>query len=104
MIRGTTPLLSFTVPFDPAETKRICITFSQNNREVFTLEKRDCTFEGNTISTTLSQDHTLSLKANATVQIQIRVTFPSENSEMDSALASEIITTTVQRILKDGEI
>lgn len=102
MIRGTTPLLSFTVPFDPTECKRICITFSQNNREVFTLEKRDCTIEDNTISVTLSQDQTLSLTANSSVQIQIRVTF--ENGDMDSALASEIITTTVQRILKDGEI
>lgn len=103
MIRGTTPLLSFTVPFDPAETKRICITFSQHGREVFTLEKRDCTIEGNTISTTLTQDQTLSLTANTNVQIQIRVTFANDG-ETDSALASEIITTTVQRILKDGEI
>ena len=102
MIRGTTPLLSFTVPFNPMDAKRICITFSQNNREVFTLEKRDCTFEDSTINVTLTQDHTLAFTANANVQIQIRVTF--QNGDKEEALASEIITTTVQRILKDGEI
>ena len=102
MIRGTTPRLSFTVPFDPTHTKRIWITFSQNNKEVFTLEKKDCTFEDKTIHTTLTQAQTLSLVANSNVQIQLRVTFA--NGESDEALASDIITTTVQRILKDGEI
>ncbi len=102
MIRGTTPRLIFTVPFDPSTAKRIWITFSQCSNEAFTVEKDCCAFEGQTISVTLTQAQTLSLAANADVQIQLRVSF--SNGDMDEALASEIITTSVQKILKDGEI
>lgn len=102
MIRGTTPLLSFGVPFEPEAAKDIYITFAQNGKEVFTLEKRDCTFEYHTINATLTQEQTLKFVCNAQIQIQIRVTF--QNGDKVEAMASDIITTTVQRILKDGEI
>jgi hypothetical protein len=102
VIRGTTPRLFFTVPFDPAEAKKIWITFSQNEKEVFTVEKDACEYEGNTISVKLSQKQTLSLSAGSNVSIQIRVSFDGDG--MDEALASGIITTSVQRILRDGEI
>lgn len=102
MIRGTTPLLTFTVPFDPTITKRIWITFAQNKKEIFTIEKEDCTIEDKTIKVTLTQKQTLSLMASALVDIQMRVTFA--NGETDEALASEVITTSVRNILKDGEI
>ena len=102
MIRGTTPQLTFTVPFDPTVAEKIWITFSQNKKEVFTIEKEDCKLTETTIICTLSQNQTLSLAPNATLQIQIRVSFA--NGDESTALASEIINTTVQQILKDGEI
>lgn len=102
MIRGTTPVLLFTVPFDPTVTKEIWITFSQHNKEVFTIEKGQCTFEDKTIKVKLTQKQTLALNANTNVKIQIRVSFADGNT--DSALASDIITVPVQHILKDGEI
>lgn len=102
MIRGTTPELSFTLPFSASSATRIWITFSQNNQEVFTVEKPDCTIEENVIKFTLSQKQTLSLNSNSNVEMQIRILFPGEKES--DALASNIITTTVQRILKDGEI
>lgn len=102
MIRGTTPLLSFGVPFEPKAAKDIYITFAQNGKEVFTVEKKDCTFEYHTINVTLTQAQTLSFTATAQIQIQIRVTFT--NGDKVEAMASDIITTTVQRILKEGEI
>ena len=102
MIRGTTPRLDFKVPFDPSTAKRIWITFSQGGKEVFTVEKKNLTLDGQTISVTLTQKQTLSLVSAANVDIQLRVSF--SNGDTDEALASEIITTSVQRILKDGEI
>ena len=102
MIRGTTPTVRFTVPFDPSIAKKIWITFSQNKDEVFTIEKDQCTFEEHTVVAKLSQSQTLSLAANSLVQIQMRVSF--SNGDMDEALASNILTVNVQTILKDGEI
>lgn len=102
MIRGTTPELNFTVPFDPTVAEKIWITFSQNDEEVFTIEKNDCTFGENLITCSLSQNQTLSLSPNSTLQIQMRVSFA--DGKEDAAMASNIVTTTVQRILKDGVI
>lgn len=102
MIRGTTPTLTFTLPFDVNEALKLWLTFSQKHEEVFTLEKEDLNIEENVITCRLTQQQTLSLKCNTPVEIQIRVAFTNES--FDDALASEIITTSMQRILKDGEI
>lgn len=102
MRRGTTPYLTFGVPFDPSTAKRLWVTFSQNDKEVFTIEEDGCTYNGNVICIKLSQIQTLSLTANRTVDIQIRVLFPGESE--DYALASEIITTSVSNVLKEGVI
>ena len=102
MIRGTTPELKFGVPFDPTTCKQIWITFSQNNREIFTIYKEDCTLTSTEIMVTLSQRQTLSLSSAYQVQIQVRATFPG--TPQDSALASDIITTSVGKLLRDGVI
>ena len=102
MIRGTTPRITFDVPFDPTIAKRIWITFAQNTKEVFTVTENDCILTDKTVTITLSQEQTLALNSNSNVNIQMRVSFA--NGEKDEALASDIVTTTVQRILKDGEI
>lgn len=97
MIRGTTPTLSFTLPFIPIAAEKIWITFEQNDVEVFTLEKHEITIEDNVISFTLTQEQTLALLPNSIVQIQIRIKFSELN-----VIASDTITTTVKEILKDG--
>lgn len=104
MIRGTTPELTFTVPFDPNTCKQIWITFSQNNKEVFTIDKTNCKLKEDSVIVRLHQSQTLQLQPNNTVQIQMRATFASQTQEEDDAIASEIVTTTVGQILRDGEI
>ncbi len=102
MIRGTTPPLTFTLPFDVSEALKVWITFSQNNKEIFTVEKDDLEINEKTIKCVLTQKQTLALTHGAKVEMQIRVLLNNEN--MEDALASEIITAPVQRILKEGEI
>lgn len=99
MIRGTTPSLTFTLPFDTTNIEVLWVTFSQDNNEVFTLLKSDCVLDGNTITVNLTQSQTLSLLGNQMVHIQVRI-----KTSDGKALASNILTTSVQRILKDGEI
>lgn len=99
MIRGTTPTVKFTLPFDTSLIQSVYITFSQKGEELFTLVNSDCTFLENGITSKLSQRQTLALTHNAPVEIQIRVLTTDGN-----ALASNIIRTVTEKILKDGEI
>jgi hypothetical protein len=99
MIRGTTPTLSFTLPFETELIKKLWVTFSQCNKEIFTLEKDDCELNEYEVEVKLSQRQTLQLLPNAIVEIQLRVLTLD-----DVALASDVLHTSVQRILKDGEI
>lgn len=99
MIRGTTPTLTFTLPFQTEIIRSLMLTFYQCNREVFTLEKEDCVVQGNIVTVTLKQSHTLQFVNNAYIEIQMRILTTD-----GSAMASEIVKTTIGRILKDGEI
>lgn len=99
MIRGTTPTLQFVLPFETINIKKLFITFSQDNKEVFTLDESRCSLSNELVTVTLTQQETLMFTSNQTVRIQLRVLTVD-----DSALASSIITTSVQKILKEGEI
>lgn len=99
MIRGTTPLLKFILPFNVSIIQLVYITFSQKGNEVFTLETSNCTLSESIISAKLTQQQTLLFKHNTPVEIQIRILTKDED-----ALVSNIIRTTVEKILKDGEI
>lgn len=99
MIRGTTPQLAFNLPFDTSIIKTVWVTFSQYNKEVFTIETESLTMDGPTVSVELTQAQTLQLSQNDSVEIQLRIL--TTNGD---ALASNIIKTSVGKILKDGEI
>lgn len=99
MIRGTTPTLTFNLPFDASNIKTAWVTFSQFNVEVFTLENEELAMDGLTISAKLTQEQTLSLSKNDDVEIQLRILTNSGD-----AIASNIMKTSVSNILKDGEI
>lgn len=97
MYRGTTPTLNFTLPFDCANITALSVAFAQD--EVVVLEKTydDCAMDGNKLSVTLTEDDTLLLDCDKReVEIQLRVGCG------ESRMASKIIKTSVDRILKDG--
>ena len=100
MRRGTTPEFTFTLPFEDVTIfEEIWITFSQDGKEVYTIDKGKCKLHGSKIKITLTQMQTLQLSSGKNVEIQIRV-----KTADGTAMASNVITTTVYRILKDGEI
>jgi len=99
MIRGTTPTLVFTLPFDVSVIKSAWITFSQNGCEVLTVEGDRCEMTDTKMTVTLSQDETLLFTENCYAEIQIRVL-----TTYDTSLASDVMRTPVQRVLKGGVI
>ena len=99
MIRGTTPKLEFTIPFDTGQLAEAYITISQKGSIVIDKPRSEIICDGNVMSLHLTQEETLKLKANSIAEIQIRV-----RTNSGEALASNIIQVSTERILKDGEI
>lgn len=99
MIRGTTPLLEFEIPFDTSQLAEAFVTMSQNGAVVLDKALKECSSHGNKLAVRLTQEDTLKLECNCITEIQIRIrTLEGE------ALASNIIRECTERILKDGVI
>lgn len=96
--RGTTPTHIFNTDVDLSEAEVIYITYRQGSKTVLEKAKEDIEVEESKLSVRLTQKETLAFKASK-VKVQIRARFND-----GSAIASNIIDTTAEAILKDGEI
>lgn len=101
MIRGTTPVLEFELPFDTKLIAEAYVTISQNQKAVFEKNFAECIHSGKLLKVNLSQEDALKLESccNSYAEIQVRV-----RTKEGEALASDIIAVHVGRILKDGVI
>lgn len=100
--RGTTPTNTFNTSFNLTEATVIYITYAQQNHIVFEKTMEDITeITAEKITVQLSQEDTLLLSDRYPVEIQIRAGFGGEGG---SRVRSNIMTASVERILKDGEI
>ena len=99
MRRGTTPTNTFKSNVDLTTAEVIFITYKQAGITVIEKTIEDITIDEDDLEVTLSQDETLRFNPRQEVEIQVRARLPGEK-----AIASNIIKTTVGRILKDGEI
>ena len=100
MWRGTTPTYTFTLPEEVKldDFTTVYLTFSQNGHNVLekTKEELEATDEG--FRLLFSQADTLCFSPGP-VRIQLRARMPD-----GTAVASNVISTTAQEVLKDGEI
>lgn len=99
MIRGTTSTLQFAFPFELNNVAELWVTLKQDNNIVLDKTLTDCELDGSILTLRLTQQDTLKLNAFLPVAIQIRIRTNDGN-----AVASNIITTSVGQILKDGVI
>ena len=97
MRRGTTPTNTFNVDVD-LRGSTVYIDYEQNGQIVLEKTGADLDISANKIEVTLSQADTLAFKPGR-VFIQIRYV-----TALGAADASNIISTTAERIIKDGEI
>ena len=98
MVRGTTPENIFKLPFILDDVKSLYVTYSQGDTVVLDKAIDDVIIDGNTITVRLTQEDTLKF-SNAQVNIQIRF-----KTNQGKAMASNIISTYVNNVLKDGVI
>jgi hypothetical protein len=101
MTRGTTPEHKFTLPFS-VENLEFTVTYAQINpvtkSKLVMIRKTqdDCNILGNVIKVKLLQEDTLKFNDNYVVNIQIKV-----KKQDESVVASNIISTTVQKVLDE---
>lgn len=101
MRRGTTPTLTFTIPghqFNPNDLTALSIVFVQCQRIILEKKLRDVTLTASTIIVTLTEKETLAFRSGETILIQIRGAIGNKK------VASQVMSTRAEVILKDGEL
>lgn len=98
MWRGTTPTNTFSVNVDLTSATAIYVTYEQNGVTVLEKTGADLEVTEDKIVVRLTQAETLSF-APGLVFIQIRYVMPDGTAD-----ASDLIITSIDRILKDGVI
>ena len=100
MWRGTTPVHTFTLPegivLDDFDV--VYVTYSQSGRTVLEKNKNELEATDSGFRLFFSQADTLCFSPGP-VKIQLRARMPD-----GTAVASNVISTTAQEVLKDGEI
>ena len=99
IIPGTTPSISFYLPFDFELVDELWFTATQRNREMFTKCKDDVQVEGSKIIIDLTQEETLMLSPGQKVKLQVRILTTGGD-----ALASQTETVDVMDVQKGGVI
>lgn len=84
IIRGTTPTMTFGLPFEADMLATGFVIIKQGNATVIEKELSDCKCGGRTVSARFSQEETLSLSADSNAEINIVVkTVDGERLESD---------------------
>lgn len=101
MRRGTTPTLTFTLPFQTSLIRVGFVTFKQRGKIVLdkALDDSGVALVDKQIQVTLTQAETLAMTTADTCKAQVRAILADGQT-----LASEIVEFPVCEILKDGEI
>lgn len=99
MYRGTTPKFTFTLPIEASTITVLDITFRQSNVEMHK-GLTDCVLSGKTLTVTLTEEETLSLRSISAFPLEIQLRVGVD----DVRMASQIFKVQVERILKDGAL
>lgn len=97
MRRGTTPTITITTDIDLTQASNLFVAFKQGDRIVCEKTLEDVTITETSVICELDQNDTLALK-DGLVRFQIRATLG------DSKVASNVMTASVDEILKGGAI
>ena len=98
MRKGTTPKLTFTIPFDTSRIQCFRVVFAYRNEPILTKDEKSCSCSGNKITVPLTQEETFLFGCDSIHQVQMRVKLSD-----GSVINSEIIHISVDRCL-DKEV
>ena len=97
MYRGTTPTITFTLPFSGKQITALNLCFVQQGQILLEKQLNDCVVEDNMLRVYLTENETLLFRADrGMVEMQLRIGCG------ETRMASNIMCISVERILKDG--
>lgn len=99
MRRGTTPTHEFKTDTDLTNAEVLYITYKQGEKKIIEKDIDSVSVETDKVTTSLTQEETLSVAPYGTVKIQIRARLAD-----GTAVASNIMSASPEDILKDGVI
>ncbi len=99
IMQGTTPVFSFTLPFESAQVESFFLTFRQGKETVVEKKLTDCEREEYGLSVTLSQEDTFLFKSRTPISMQVRLT-----DKAGAAFASPVFSLRAEQALKGGTI
>lgn len=99
MIRGTTPVHTFQLPFERKDLKELRIIYGQNDKALLIKELNECAWQENEVKVKLTQQDTFKFSQQYPVQIQVRVLTNS-----DDVIASDIKLVGVDKCLEEEVI
>lgn len=73
VIRGTTPIHEFEIPYPIEIVKNIRITYAQNKKVCFTKVKSDCVLTEGKAEVSLTQEETYSFEPTKPIMIELRI-------------------------------
>ena len=97
--QGTTPTHYFDLPFDCGVIAAIRVTYKQEDVIVLEKELADCSFEGNTVSVTLTQEETLGFDHEQVCKIQLHC-----KTLGGQALISKVFVKSINELLSGREL
>ena len=97
MYRGTTPTITFNLPFDESRITALNLCFAQQGEVILEKNLGACKLEKDILQVSLTEQETLLFDAKkGMVDMQLRI------GCADSRMASNIMQISVEQILKDG--
>ena len=102
MIKGTTPILHYDLPFETSaiSTAEIVLEYVDNNKKILIVkDKEKCTLGDKSIEAVLTQEETLQIPAPSFVYVQLRI-----KTTDGTILATEAQKVSVKRLLKESVI
>ena len=99
MRRGTTPTLTFNLPFSVSTIRNCEVYFAQNDELVLEKSMEDCVLSGTTLAVTLTQEESLLFDEEEKTEIQARFVFTDGSVD-----ATDIVKDKIKKILKEGVI
>lgn len=102
VIRGTTPVHHFDLPYPQEIVNDIRLSYCQKGKAIITKTINDCNLEDNIITVELTQKDTLSLLPNKTVLVELRVQL-ADNSVVsnDQPIELRVIDTVNEEVFAD---
>lgn len=88
MIRGTTPTLEFTLPFDTSLIAEMYVTIAQGEKTVLEKTLSDCNCSGTSVSLTLTQEDMQKIIEKATFWVSYNTTYCNALNMMIKAATS----------------